>query len=376
MTAKETLDLIQKLFDGASSLDGLRAFCRAMREFASADAVGVRLADISRGKPIVTMTCGAAPLTAAAYKAYDEHWVMQDPHVRVALRGTLPYGALYLCHDHYPPEARQENAYFRDFLAPHGIAWTAGYMAQLGDGLAIGLLIVRGPERAPFEDTLKQRLYPVAGVLGAAGAAILESERRAAALRAALQALAITTPAAMCLDQRGRVVWASDMARGLCRDQAPLVLTGDRLTSENAAAIAALENAAGEMCLSPTAKGRDFSFQSPDAPSKHMRARLAPDCTRGLVAPDHGLRTVLLALDPDMRPSTSSVKLAPREFEIAGYIANGASAPEIAGALGLKELTIRTVFKRLYKKFEVKNQRQLTALLLREPPWRKIKLQG
>ncbi len=341
-------DAIQTLLTAIRAPDQLPAFTRKLRDLIGADAAVLRFVNTRTWRFPLTATCGNAPFTDAFFTAYDRDFAKSDLHARVAMRKTLPRAHVYFCHEHYPAEARAGDPYF-EFIGAHGVAWTAGYMAQLSECEAVAFCAVRSPARAPFGEHERESLYPIAFHLGAWAQAFWFARKTAAAAHAAQRALDLQLTRAICVDDERRPLWESQdidlAAAGLERFEGRIRAAWPPDEPMLSAAVAR-------------------AIESPSAAPSMLRLRPGEIgiCGDGAQSGPHA---VLLCLGGAQQLADISVpgSVTVAEKETVSMLAQGLSPDEIARRRGVGVSTVRTQIKRVYRKLGVHSLAQLLVAL-------------
>lgn len=357
--------LVDALFHGAKGPSERDQFCHAIAKAVGADAFNLSISDAQNRALLSTATNGSALIPPSAFEDYNRRWLQSDPQVRLALSKKLAYGEVYLCSEHFNAEARKAEPFFSEFLAGLGVAWCAGYLAQLDDAYAIGFLAYRAAGRPPFDQASKRLMTPIALTLNYAGDAMVRAQRYGVRERASLLALENANRDAVCLDHRGRVLWASQGARAELNETAVLRLRDAALTSPNAEGLKALKDGV-----------RRAAIGAPlDKPVRMRLTARTDDGEKSLALTLHSVRAdsdpqwggALLTLDSRIDRDDAQA-LSKREREIVTRVASGVSAAQAARDLSIREATARTFLRRAFRKLGVKNQRDLVRRFQNDPP--------
>lgn len=341
-----SFEAIQSLLTAIRSPEELSAFARELRGLIQADAVVLRFVNTRTWRFPLTATCGASPFTSAFFEAYDRDFAKSDLHVRVAMRKTLPRAHVYFCHEHYPVEEREGDPYFQ-FIAAHGVAWTAGYMAQLSECEAVAFIAVRGSHRPPFGEEERDSLYPIAFHLGEWARAFWFARKSAAAARAAQRALALNLTNAICVDDEKRSLWEPD---GVDLSTFGLERFEGRIRAASPAEERLLSEAVAHAIAHPAAPPTTLDLR---------QGQLAV-CGDGAQSGPH---TALLGWlgAPKPRGVGAPDRITKAERETVSLLAMGLSPDEIAQRRGVGLSTVRTQIKRVYRKLGVHSLAQLLA---------------
>jgi DNA-binding CsgD family transcriptional regulator len=355
--------LVRSLFQSGKGVDQAVAFCSALKAAVGADAVNLSVSDAQSLGLISTATCGSPLLPLTVFEDYNRRWLQHDPQVRLALSKKLAHGEIYLCSEHFGPDARKAEPFFAELLAGLGIAWCAGYLAQLDDQFAFGFLAYRAIGRPAFGADEKRILTPIARAMERAGDAVVALRRAAAHEQASLMALDIGARAALCLDHRFRLVWATAPARAKLAPGAPLRLQSGALTSDDTEALRRLKELVRQTALGKALGDPQLIAFEPIEAGKPVTVSVASVRAAG----DAQWGAALITLDPPIGRAETA-KLSPREREVVELVVLGRTTVDAARTLNIAETSVRTFLRRAFRKLGVRNQRELTRRLQVQGP--------
>ena len=178
-------------------------------------------------------------------------------------------------------------------------------------------------------------------------------------------------------DHDGRVVYMNKSAERQIKTGNALQITNRRLTAIDRNANAALARAlAAKACTDAAVASRGSALALPDGGGAGYLASVLPldgGSRRALMAPFRASAGVFVQ-DPIAAPRTDGEAFARlygltgAELKVLLTLAPGVTAKEAAGALGLREPTIKTHLKRIYEKTGMSRQSELIRLLLSLTP--------
>jgi DNA-binding CsgD family transcriptional regulator/PAS domain-containing protein len=266
-----------------------------------------------------------------------------------------------------------------DVLRPQGIRTMTGIKLPLGSGFDIaGISLAfdaHGAEAPRGAVALLDALAPLLRRAAAVSLHLHAAEARAQGLAAALDAM---PQAALLLAADARVLFANGRAERLLAAGDGLHVEAGRLGAARPADTQALRRLVG--AAAGVAEGRVSG--SPDAlavarPSGRAPLSLLATPVRDLHAqlPLPGLPAAMLLVsggdEPTTPPQQAAARLqalfglTPTEARVALQVAQGASGPEAAAALGIGAGTVHAHLKSIFAKTGVRRQSGLARLLTR-----------
>lgn len=178
-------------------------------------------------------------------------------------------------------------------------------------------------------------------------------------------------------DYDGRIVYMNKSAEHQVNTGNALQIANSRLIATDHKANAALVRAlAAKACTDAVMGSRGSALALPDGGGAGYLASVLPldgGARRELMAPFRA-RAGVFVQDPIAAPRTDGEAFARlygltgAELKVLLTLAPGVTAKEAAGALGLREPTIKTHLKRIYEKTGMSRQSELIRLLLSHTP--------
>lgn len=349
----------------------LQAFVRNLRIKMNADAALFRYLDYNDWTYPITLDCGSGIFNPTFFQDYDGGWGMNDPHIRVGVNRKLPDSTVYICSEHYPPEDRVDDPYFRDFLPKHNIEWFAGYLAQVDNEYGAGFAVVRSPGKEPFTAQDRLFLQPLVNILEDCVRMMLNGQRTKLIQKAMTMALETNALHGFCIDAQARVLWVSAEAETLLAGSQDLQIKAGRLVSRSTRGDALLERIkkmAGLTQNGEVPHESEIAIPQEDGPPvtltmKATRAESGQLGKAGLGACVL-LGSAMLVHQKKRELSGTLSVLTKTELEIAEHIAMGMTAPQIAESLKVKPSTVRTHMKHSYRKLGINSKTELAALYI------------
>jgi DNA-binding CsgD family transcriptional regulator/PAS domain-containing protein len=257
------------------------------------------------------------------------------------------------------------NAYYQEFLAPHGQRWFAG--VKVGEGEDVWVLsLQRSIAQGPFSLTELERLAELSRHL--AGAAELARAFGFARMEAALDAFeASHSPVAM-IDRMGEVVRLNRSAERLLGPDLQIVRR--RIVSWSRDATAALDHALHDLIWR---RGSE-AFRPPIVlPRRNGRPIVAyPSRLAGVVREGFALvQGFVVFADLEARPSVLAAdlmrvfRLTAAEARLSDRLLREESLEAAAESLGVSYSTARNQLRAVCQKTDTHSQAQLITLIAR-----------
>jgi DNA-binding CsgD family transcriptional regulator len=315
-----------------------------------------------------------SPRLEGPSREYALEWAQQD--IRAARRSEHAYHATReAIADHHVLTAREieTHPFYTQFLARHGLKWSAATALAPDPHVMAEIRIERAPERPPYSEPeldLLSRLGRHAETAGRLSIRLLNAELADVGMRNALSRLGVGV---FALDGNGRVVFKNEAGERLLGGG--LRVTDGRLRVASTAGRGGLEQAlAAALGEAPRATGEPKPVMVEREGALRPLALYVLPITAQVSAAQAFLaeaRALVLAIDPqaDAPPEPALVRdilgLTLAEARVAALVGSGVAPREAAGRLGISEATVRTALKRVFDKVGVSRQSELAALLTR-----------
>jgi DNA-binding CsgD family transcriptional regulator/PAS domain-containing protein len=315
-----------------------------------------------------------SPNLRGALDAYErEEWWRHD--IRASRGHEYAYrtnqGAITDRHVANPAEIETHPIY-ANFLARHGLRWTAGTEISPEPSVMVTINLQRSNAKPPYDDNeldLLSRLGRYAEKSLRLSMRLFDAELSKQGLGEALSRIGIGV---FVLDSLGRVVFSNPAAGALLCDGFALV--NQRLLVAQSSQRLALETA-----IAQAVRGESADLLADPKPilvqRQHVDRRLVLYVLpiAGASSPVARFLThacaIVLAIDPQVgrAPDPAIVRdvlgLTLGEARVAALVGAGLSPRESAKKLNITEETARTVLKRVFSKVGVSRQSELVALL-------------
>jgi len=305
---------------------------------------------------------------ASVQRAYAEHYYAIDPTQDAVL--ALPPLDIFVCFEHFDAAVRARHEYF-DFARRSDIGDVMGFATHEIEGRRHILSLQRGWSAEGFDDEAKALMALVAPHLQQAKA--VEARLRAAnatslQLEAGLDRVAA---AGFIVDGAGKVVHLNRTASALLERRAELGVRHGALVFDEPRLDAqfrqALRTAAGHL-------GRSAALPIMFSGNGRGEVLVAPLRPRVEAAWREPLALVVIT-----EPATDADAIAWRlrqlyeltaaEARVAAQIALGRTVEDIAGAYGVKAVTLRTQLRAVFQKTGTRRQPDLVRLALAGAAW-------
>jgi DNA-binding CsgD family transcriptional regulator/PAS domain-containing protein len=328
-------------------------------------STGAVLLPIRGRLPNAPFSESIGPLVEAYFR---EGWVHRDERVR-GLPVMLQRGA-FADLDFTNTDEIARDAYYQEFLRPHGLRWFGGVRIALAEDLWV-LAIQRTITQGPFSPDEVERLAALSKSLAAAGA--LARALGFARIEAALAAFEVSGLAVALFDRLGKVLRLNAAAEALLGTD--LMIAHGRIASADHDATAALNRALHALLWAASGQALAPPVALPRADKRPLLAyavRPPAICGDALAA----CQAVVVFIDPDARPQPpethlkTAFGLSPAEARLAARLATGEGLADAANRLGVTYETARTELKRVFLKLGVSRQSELVLLLANLTPVR------
>lgn len=314
-----------------------------------------------------------SPRLEAAQRDYVREWWRHDIRAqRSTDYGFRTHSGAITDRHLISLEEMETHPIYTEFLARHGLRWTAGVDISPDPSMPTAISLQRAPTREPFSDAELEALTR----LGRHAEKALRLSIRlfdAELMKTGLgQALAHVGIGVFALDALGRVVYANPAGETLLGDAVAIVDGRLRigLAEQRIATDAAIHGMLMEH--SEDRFGDPKPILVPRASSNRpLVLYLLPVGTQTRPA-DHFLkqtRAIVLLVDsrPSDPPDPAVVRdllgLTLGEARVASTVGSGLPPRQAAEKLGISEETVRTTLKRVFSKIGVSRQSELALLL-------------
>ena len=260
------------------------------------------------------------------------------------------------------PGGWQTKTAYNEFLRPYHIERQMTSFICDGE-LIVAVLSLSHTRQRLFNDREEAELERITVPTERAMQSLLHAGNHAAGPNQIAATLEEGLPVAACLfDQQARLQWISKPAvsrLGMrsARVSGALLLGGDHLPLELLRRLARRALAAPDGALYPDRRLERALLR----PGERLALRRLP------ASPGRGamvLASINRGPAPAVRRSPGGHDLTAREAEVARLAADGYTMLNIAGRLGIREATVHTHMKRVYRKLRVANRAQLACCVL------------
>ena len=326
----------------------------------------------------------SSPLVVLDYLRFYQ---TSDP--RVALTMTTTSGQWMHCHEHLPKHFVATNAFYQDFLIPHGGRYLSSTKLVDNDEAVYMVGLMRGNGAKPLSNAEAEILHLVQHHLAQAMQIFLHLRTEFTNQAMTQQLLGQFNQPMLLLDEAQRLLHCNQKAdellakKSILSEKNGFLVCRDRTANEalNCAVRAVLSSRPDATQISSVAHSQATNTRQRRAvnltdgfgksllaivsavwPSQTMKA--FGDLPRALVIfhnpalPQNRLDPLILAECYDLTPA---------EARVAVQIAEGATAKEIAKKNGLAVATIRTHLSRIMEKADVTRQADLIRVLFTLP---------
>lgn len=359
-----------KLMHAATNFSRLTELLENLMQDTGSDAVLFRCLDLTDFSYPATLVRGNGLFTKAFFEEYDGGMVLSDPQLRFGLERSLRPGTVYVCHEHYPPDARKKDPYFSEFLPRHTIKWFAGYLAQTAHH-GVGFGIARAPDKPHYASRDKKVLQALTPEFEEWCQLFVDHQRQKLIVAATEVAIEKKYQIAACIDGQCRVLWRNKGAEKAIDGMKDISIRNDRLIVSDDSEASPLFEALSDFTKTGLGHGpfktRYQQVQSTDGHNYGLTLQhVSAETDENASAAFQGY--ALLIDEGTVKPRHSGQQLgsittlSPAELSVAELTAGGMTASEIAIEKDVAPSTINTHKKRIYKKLGINSKQELATL--------------
>lgn len=306
--------------------------------------------------------------------SFERHYAAINPWMRHRPELHAP-GVVAASHELCPPAVLHRSAYFREWLAPQGLAHALGAIVLQEGGVSTVLTSLRSPRAGePSADEIRfvQRLLPHLQRGAQLHFRMMDLETGRSATAPVLEHLSVGV---LLLDGRGDVVFENGVARAILRTEDGLAVADRRLRAARPVDTRALENLITH-AVAPTARsGRLRGAGGAIAIPRPSRLRsfallVAPlDVGRHRIGARHAAAAIFVS-DPERKAQSNEevlqrlYGLTRAEAELTAHLVAGKSLDEAAEARSIAIGTARGQLKSVFAKTGARRQSELVSVLL------------
>ena len=307
----------------------------------------------------------------AKMSLYAERYAAIDPWCIGAVR--WPESAV-AAEDLCSRKGMESSVVFREFYAPNDAIYGIGGVILATAAGQSAIAATRGAGDGPFGKMEKSILRPLMPHLKRA--TLLHAELISARREFALftDHLNRYLPGFFLTDADARILFTSAAASEMIRLNDGLRVENGRLEIASPRQNAAFRQAVIELSANPKSLLRPIVISRPSQKQAY-RMILMPVERSDAIPPSGSIPTLrILVVDSGSRPEPDAqvlcelFSLTPGEARIAGKLALGRSAEEIAAEFRISVETVRTHIKRILSKTSTQRQGELISLILQSLP--------
>jgi DNA-binding CsgD family transcriptional regulator/PAS domain-containing protein len=356
--------LVPRIYEASMQPDAWPGVLDALAELVEGVAPALFVVDSDDPDAAFQVYRDVDPSWAAAYQAHFRALDLRRQAMQCQSEGTVIAG-----HQLVPDEVFLRSPFYQEFLRPQGFHHIAVAMAYKRSGRMGVVRVLRREGAAAFgsrELDLLAELQPHFCRAIEIHLALTEARLRAEALAATLSHIAVGF---VCVDGRGRLLHANELATRMLAQGRGLVLRGGQLEAEDAADTAALRGLLAQAREPGCGMSRGLRIRrSSGAPD--LSVRVVPVAEAGVALGAPRTAAIVYIRDPAQhgRVSESSLRelfrLTPAEARVAVRLVEGWRTKPIARHLGVSEETVRSHRKQIFAKVEVHSQPELSQRVL------------
>lgn len=324
----------------------------------------------------LTFSAEGGPARPEAALDYLRHYHPLNPRLGPAL--AAPEGRWMHCHDHFDDKFVAANAFYQEFLIPHGGRYLTSIKLIDNDDVVFMIGLMRGMGSKPLTDEDEPMLRQVHLHVSEALRNFMHVRSRLAELSIARQVLGQVPRPMLMVDEARGIVHRNDAAAQLLQEGSLLKDQGGFLVCNERAGNDMLTEALHSLRLNH----RDLA----GAPRRRAVRLLARDeqpvlLMLSTVSPEHSMgifgkadRALVIVHQPSAKIAAldpfviaECFDMTPAEARVAVQIAEGASAKQIAQRQSTSEHTVRTQIRRAMEKVGVERQVDLVRALMELP---------
>lgn len=316
----------------------------------------------------------SSPRIERSRREYETGWWKRDIRiVRAVEREYLSRRDAWSDQDLVSEAEIESHPYYAEFLASHGLRWSASINLSPDPHAVAGLAVQRASDRPPYSESELALLTRLARHVENALRLGIRLMRAEAAQFALGEALARLDAGVFLVDSLGRATAANSSADRLLANE--LMLVDGRLSPRvgDRALARAIEEVVGREETRELPDPYPVVLHGVGEDGFHVAYVLpVPSHEKDPFAPllaDVGALVLVLRSHPGEPPDPTLVRdlldLTLAEARVASLVGMGLPPREAAGRLGITEQTTRTTLKRIFWKTGVSRQSELAALLTR-----------
>lgn len=142
------------------------------------------------------------------HRHYTTHWANSDPRLRRL--GGRASARVLRCHEHFDDVFVSSNAFYQDFLIPHGLRWSLVIGYESAPGVETFLVVMRTTDQPRFESWTAAVLHELIPHFERAAAIGLKLEQQARAVHSATEMMRLLPTPCLFTDQAGRCLEGND----------------------------------------------------------------------------------------------------------------------------------------------------------------------
>lgn len=323
--------------------------------------------------------CGASgtvvsPSLISGATEYNDIWWRQDIRSqRASERGYWLAEGIITDADLVTEAEMNSHPFYTEFLAKHGLRWSASAAISPSPHVHVGLTVQRSAARQAFSEEECARLARLGHHAESSlrlSLQLMNADVANVGLRNALDGVGL---AVFLLDAMRRVVFSNAAASRMIGRG--LEVFDDRLTaslqSERDTLEAALSASTGEGPARFLGEARPILLKRPNSQYQLMLYPIPLGPARQVGSTDFLVRARAIVIAIELRPNEPAdpslvrdlLGLTLGEARVAALIGSGVAPKAAADRLGIAEGTVRTVLKRVFQKAGVSRQSELAVLL-------------
>ena len=316
---------------------------------------------------------------ASALPDVNEEYLAHYCKLNPRLDGVLgrPHLVLMADHDFLSEAEIDQDEFYNDFLAPHGMRYCAGVrVLQTSDRVGT-FSIQRAPHQGHVDTQDLAVLRHLQPHMAQAARTYLKFDNVLSRTQSISAGLDRLRDGIFIIGGDGKAVHLNAAAEAICRENDGLALAAGRLAARSAQDGRALDQAIGAM-LKPACEDRvcesHIAISRPSGRPPYIVTVAPAPRQEADRFETIGAAAILIVADPTRsgQPATEILKdaygLSPAEAEVASDLANGHTARQIADDRGVSIATVRSQIQSVLQKTGLRRQSDLVRLLSRLDP--------
>lgn len=297
------------------------------------------------------------------HRHYTTHWAGSDPRLR--RMGGRASARVQRCHEQFDDSFVASNAFYQDFLIPHGLRWSLVMGYESAPGVETFVVVMRATDQPPFEPWTAAILLELMPHFERAAAIGLKLEQQARAVHSATEMMRLLPTPCLFTDQAGRCLEGNDAFSRVLEPLAMRIATG-RVRFDHAD----LQRQWTAALFDTHATALPHKMPFTDARQGQWIAHLIPWQSLGDEAIASDRKMILVVFEEKTSRSNapfpagsiaSTARLTRAEMEVLAGLLKGLPAKAIATRRSASVNTVRSQIVAILEKTGYNSQKELMA---------------